>query len=134
MPPEPTRAIYVRMPDRLARKLDKAAEKLGATKRDVLAMLVNDHLDVAGDNLLIGLRGGRARQPEPATEAGEVLTLEEAAQLLRAETGDVLALIDAGELPARRLGDSWRLSRTAVLAWLRGDNRPPATWPPAQGG
>lgn len=126
MPSEPTRAVYVRMPDRLARKLDKAAEKLGATKRDVLAMLVNDHLDIAGDNLAIGLRDGRAPEPGPDAEAGEVLTLDEAARLLRAGTADVLALIEARELPARRLGDSWRLSRTAVLAWLRGDDRPPA--------
>lgn len=124
MPSEPTRAIYVRMPDRLAAKLDKAAERLGTSKRDVLTALVNDHLDVAGDNLIIGLRDGRAPRPEAAAPAGEVLTLEEAAGLLRAGTGDVLALIESGELPARRLGQQWRLSRTAVLAWLRGDGRP----------
>jgi excisionase family DNA binding protein len=126
---EPTRAVYVRMPDRLARKLDKAAERLGTSKRDILAMLVNDHLDVAGNNLVIGLRDGRARPPETATPepAGEVLTLEEAAGLLRVGTGDVLALVEAGELPARRLGQDWRLSRTAVLAWLRGGGQPPGT-------
>src|SRR5215813_13972311 len=125
MPSEPTRAIYVRLSDRLARKLDAAAERLATSKRDVLAMLVNDHLDMVGDNLVIRPRGGRAPQPEPATEAGEVLTLEEAAGLLRAEPGDVLALLESGELPARRLGQTWRLSRTAVLAWLRADDRPP---------
>lgn len=126
---EPTRAVYVRMPDRLARKLDTAAERLGTSKRDILAMLVNDHLDVAGDDLVIGLRDGRARPPGTATPepAGEVLTLEEAAGLLRAGPGDVLALIEAGELPARRLGQHWRLSRTAVLAWLRGGGRPLGT-------
>jgi excisionase family DNA binding protein len=126
MASEPTRAIYVRMPDRLARKLDKAAERLGTSKREVVAALVNDHLDVAGDNLVIGLGNGPAPQPEPAAPAGEVLTLEEAAGLLRAAAADVLALIETGELPARRLGGDWRLSRTAVLAWLRGDDRPPA--------
>ena len=124
MPPEPTRAIYVRMPDRIARKLDKAAEKLGASKRDILAMLVNDHLDVAADTLVITPPGEHAPQPEAAGGDREVLTLDEAAQLLRAGTGDVLALIETGELPARRLGEDWRLSRTAVLAWLRGDDRP----------
>lgn len=126
MASEPTRAIYVRMPDALARKLDQAAERLGISKRDVVAALVNDHLDVAGDDLVLGLVTGRARQPgtaAPGTAAGEVLTLEDAARLLRAEPGDVLALIEAGELPARRLGQDWRLSRTAVLAWLR-DGRP----------
>lgn len=124
MAPEPTRAVYVRMPDKLARKLDKAAERLGISKRDVLAALVNDHLDVAGDDLVVGLVGGHARQPGTAASAGEVLTLEDAAALLRAGPGDVLALIEAGELPARRLGQDWRLSRTAVLAWLRGDGPP----------
>jgi excisionase family DNA binding protein len=127
MPSEPTRAIYVRMPDRIARKLDKAAEQLGASKRDVLAALVNDHLDVAGDNLVIGLTTDRAPQSETATPepAAEVLTLDEAAVLLRVDSGDVLALIERSELPARRVGQQWRLSRTAVLAWLRGDVRPP---------
>lgn len=131
MASEPTRAIYVRMPDKLARKLDQAAERLGISKRDVLAALVNDHLDVAGNNLVLGLVAGRARQPETAAPdaAGEVLTLEDAAGLLRAEPDDVLALIEAGELPARRLGQDWRLSRTAVLAWLRGGR--PGTVEPA---
>jgi excisionase family DNA binding protein len=130
MASEPTRAIYVRMPDKLARKLDQAAERLGISKRDVVAALVNDHLDVAGDDLVLGLVGGRAHQPGTAAPdpAGEVLTLEDAAGLLRAEPGDVLALIEAGELPARRLGQDWRLSRTAVLAWLRG-GRPGAGEP-----
>jgi excisionase family DNA binding protein len=128
MSPEATRAIYVRMPDRLARKLDRAAERLGATKRDVLATLVNDHLDVDGDNFVIALGGGRAA-PAAGPElgepgAGEVLTLEETAELLRVEPGDVLALIEAGELPARLLGRQWRLSRTAVLAWLSGNSPP----------
>ncbi len=120
MPSEPTRAIYVRMSDRLARKLDKAAERLGTSKRDVLAALVNDHLDVAGDNLVVGL-GSKGASPEPAAPVSEVLTVEEAAGLLRADTGDVLALIDSGELPARRVGQQWRLSRGAVLAWLGGE-------------
>ncbi len=123
MASEPTRAIYVRMPDKLARKLDEAAERLGISKREVVAALVNDHLGVAGEDLVFGLVGGRARQPATAAPdpAGEVLTLEDAAGLLRAEPADVLALIEAGELPARRLGQDWRLSGTAVLAWLRGD-------------
>jgi excisionase family DNA binding protein len=129
MSPEATRAIYARMPDRLARKLDRAAERLGASKRDVLAALVNDHLDVDGDNFVIALGSSRAAPaagPEPGGPgpAGEVLTLEETAELLRVEPGEVLALIEAGELPARLLGRQWRLSRTAVLAWLGGDGPP----------
>jgi excisionase family DNA binding protein len=122
MPSEPTRAVYVRMPDRLARKLDSAAERLGASKRDILAALVNNHLDLDGDNLVVAL----PNIPTPATttvpaQSGEVLTVEETASMLRVEPDDVLALIEAGELHARRIGGQWRLARSSVLGWLRGD-------------
>jgi excisionase family DNA binding protein len=128
MPSEPTRAVYVRMADRLARKLDSAAERLGVSKRELLAALVDDHLNAEEGNLADRLRNGRAaRSPAGHASGGEVLTLEEAAELLRVEAGDVRALIDDGELPARRLGQQLRLSRTAVLAWLRGDELPGTT-------
>lgn len=117
--PDPTRAVSVRMPDRLAHELDSAAIRLGAGKRDIISALVDDHLDLDGDDLAVRPRGGppvAVVAPEP-----EVLTVEDAASLLRVPAEDVLALIEQGELPARRIGDRWRLTRTAVLAWLRGD-------------
>jgi hypothetical protein len=49
---ESTRAVDVQLSDRLALKLDRAAERLGATKREVVAALVNDHLDVDGENFV----------------------------------------------------------------------------------
>jgi excisionase family DNA binding protein len=183
------------MPDRLAQKLDKAAERFGVSKRDLLATLVSDHLDIEGDEIVFrphgrgpGGHGGRgaagrstagrttdgqatdgpAGDEQPGTEesgdrpredspfgvprapwpgdfwkkraadawgmgssAGEgrtdradapppqeVLTLEEAAELLRVSADDVRALAESGELPARRIGETWRLTRTAVLGWL----------------
>jgi excisionase family DNA binding protein len=71
MAPEPTRPIYVRMPPLLADKLDRAAERLGASKRDVLAALVSDHLDTDGENFVLhpggkrgrGRTGGASRSP-----------------------------------------------------------------------
>jgi excisionase family DNA binding protein len=118
MPSKPTRAIYVRMPDRLAHKLDRAAERLGATKRDVVAALVDEHLDVEGDNLILRPSGDRDVAPEGSSLQKDVLTVQETAELLRVDVEDVQTLITSGELPARRLGMQWRLSRTAVLAWL----------------
>ena len=122
MASEPTRAIYVRMSYRLARKLDEAAERLGSSKREILARLVDEHLEVSEDNPVVGPSRGWDRHTEAVTSASEVLTLDEAAVMLRVEPSDVLALIERKELPARRLGQQWRLSRTAVLAWLRGGN------------
>lgn len=162
-PSEPTRAVYVRMPDKLAQKLDKAAERFGVSKRDLLATLVSDHLDIEGDEIVFRPHGkgegpsrpprpadfwrkrpgaeesdkeaadpssggpkvrmSKAATPEPAAApapVSEVLTLEEAAELLRVPTDDVRALVESGELPARRIGETWRFTRTAVLAWLAG--------------
>ena len=169
-PSEPTRAVYVRMPDKIAQKLDKAAERFGVSKRDLLATLVSDHLDIEGDELVFRPHGrdGAARPPRPGdfwkkrptaegadtdahdtggpaprvrmTKSGtpaspaapdapvsEVLTLDEAADLLRVPVDDVRALVESGELPARRIGDTWRLTRTAVLAWLAGPGPAPAS-------
>ena len=123
MTPESTRAVYVRMSERLASKLDKATERLGVSKRDVLSRLVDDHLDLEGANLVIRMRNGSssASDNEAANPGGEVLTLEEAAALLRVPPADVLTLIEAGDIPARLVGGQWRLARGAVLDWLRGE-------------
>ena len=56
-----------------------------------------------------------------AREPHEVLSLEEAGELLQVGTEDIEALAEAGELPGRKIGSSWRFSRTALLAWLRND-------------
>jgi excisionase family DNA binding protein len=75
---------------------------------------------VPRDALAVELGRGTPRQPGVSSPREEVLTLQEAAALLRVEPGDVETAIEKGELPARRLGQQWRLSRTAVLAWLQG--------------
>jgi excisionase family DNA binding protein len=49
---------------------------------------------------------------------GEVLTLPEAAAYLRFSEADVVRLIDEQALPARRLGNEWRFSKTAIQQWL----------------
>jgi excisionase family DNA binding protein len=48
----------------------------------------------------------------------DVLTPAEAAELLRVDEETVVAMAESGELPARKLGDKWRLTRSAVLRWL----------------
>jgi excisionase family DNA binding protein len=110
MVPEPTRALYVRVPAALAEKLDRAAERLGTSKREVITRLVGQG---------IGIEEELKPQRFWAAPESEVLTLEEAADLLRVEPADVTELVEAGDLPARRIGAQWRLSRAAVMEWLR---------------
>jgi excisionase family DNA binding protein len=50
-----------------------------------------------------------------------VLTLTEAADLLRVEAEDVARLAERDELPVRRIGSQWRFSCAALMAWLAHD-------------
>jgi excisionase family DNA binding protein len=118
MSSEPTRAIYVRMPDRLARRLDRAAQRLGTSKREVMASLVNDHLNLDADNFVLRVRSGADLAAREEGSVSEVMTVEETASLLRVGADEIRMLAASGVLPARQLGEHWRLSRSAVLAWL----------------
>jgi excisionase family DNA binding protein len=124
---EATRALYVRIPLSAAERLDRAAQASGASKRDLVAGLLTEHLDpatagdrtvparpvtVGGDELALG---HHAFRPAPAPD---VLTLEEAAELLRVAPEVLAARAGAGEVPGRRIGDEWRFRREALLEWL----------------
>jgi excisionase family DNA binding protein len=58
--------------------------------------------------------------PPPCERA--VLTLSEAADLLRIDADELGRLAENDELPARRLGSHWRFSCAAVMAWLAHDS------------
>ena len=51
----------------------------------------------------------------------DVLTLVEAAQLLRIDADKLEELADANDVPGRRVAGAWRFNREALLAWLNGD-------------
>ena len=91
-------------------------------KQDLVAGLLFEHLPGAGsrrvvvesmdDTMTVG------QHSFVPADAPDVLTPAEAAELLRIDEDTVVAMADRGELPARRLGDEWRLARSAVLRWL----------------
>lgn len=127
MSQSPQTPLYVRLPIEQAQRLDRAADALGAAKKDLVAALIAEHVDPDSTAGLERLRemptprvlplGHVALRPH---KAGEVLTAAQAAALLQVEEADVLALAVAGELPGRRIGEQWRFSRDAVVAWLAG--------------
>lgn len=51
----------------------------------------------------------------------DVLTLREAAELLRLGSATVRNQAQRGLLPGRSVGRQWRFHRQALLDWLRGD-------------
>ncbi len=60
----------------------------------------------------------------------EVLTLEEAAELLEVAPELVATLAEAGTLPGRRLGPHWRFNRARLLEWLAEGTAPAAAVEP----
>jgi excisionase family DNA binding protein len=103
--------LYVRLPREQATALDRLADSTGRRKQHVVSDLLADQLAVG--RLEIMDRAG----------AEEVLTLEEAAGLLRLPVETIRASALSGELPGRAFGDEWRFARAALLTWLGGDDR-----------
>jgi excisionase family DNA binding protein len=123
-----TSPLFVRLPVSAARKLDRASFELGASKKDLVTALLERHVDPESPGGLAALRrvvvetgdepltvGRHAFRP---AEPPAVLTAGDVAELLQVEEAEVVALAEAGDLPARRIGEAWRFSREAVLAWL----------------
>ena len=129
--------LFVRLPPRIAARLDRAAFELRLSKKELVTALLSRHMDDDGPDgpdrlrqiheeveefrsaaglphrkkMLIRVMdetdGGPGRQGVGnvafrSLEPSEVLTLEEAAELLQASRDDVRALADSGELPRGR--------------------------------
>jgi excisionase family DNA binding protein len=135
--PDPTAALYVRLPQTEAAKLDRAADALQTNKKAIVTSLVARYVDPDSAGGLETLRSGleparrvtinlpgegvavghHAFTPNPLPD---VLTPEQAAELLQVEPAEVIALAEAGTLPGRQIGVQWRFSRPALIAWLAG--------------
>ena len=103
--------LFVRLPREQAAALDRLAGSTGRRKQRIVSELLAD-----------GLTVGRAE----VSDAGEeVLSLAQAAALLRLPEDSLRERVLTGELPARRFGADLRFSRQALLAWLaEGDEHP----------
>ncbi|HZL16172.1 MAG TPA: helix-turn-helix domain-containing protein [Polyangia bacterium] len=121
-------ALFVRLPSAAVDKLDRAAEALGMLKKDLVAGLVSKYVDPDSDDGLSALGslsppfglGGSARGSYSFKpyDPPEVMNAEQAAQFLQIEASVVIELADAGKLPGRKLGGTWRFSRSALVTWL----------------
>lgn len=75
----------------------------------------------AAPGMMAGASGSSAAPAAGAPSGGlDVLTPEQAAQLLSVPVEDVIASIQAGDLKARRIGNAWRIARSALEEFLRG--------------
>lgn len=116
MPARPT-PLYVRLSADHTRRLENAVSASGKTKRQ----LVEDAVERLTDD---GLAVGRVTLRE---ELPEVLTVGEAASLLRVDEAQLLKAVQRGEVPGRRIANDWRFSRSALISWLSGSEEPIGT-------
>jgi excisionase family DNA binding protein len=115
--------LFVRIPATEAAKLHRAADALGAPKRELIANLVARYVDPENPAAMSALGSARAdwsvgqHSFRPAAEL-EILTPAQLAGLLQVEEETVVSLAETGEIPGRKVGEEWRFSREAILAWL----------------
>ena len=113
--------LFVRIPSAEAAKLHHASSVLGAPKRELITRLVARYVDPE-DLGALSARGGSemgvGRHSFRPAEELEILTPAQLAGLLQVEEEAVIELAEERELPGRKIGEEWRFSRDAVLAWL----------------
>ena len=107
--------LFVRLPNDQAAALDRLANLTGRHKQHLVSELLADRLMPDSGPVSVG-RVEVASTPEGRFD--EVLTLDEAAALLKLPADAVRSRAEEGDLPGRRFGKEWRFARIAVLAWL----------------
>jgi Helix-turn-helix domain len=128
----------VRLPAAAVKRLDRAAELLRMRKKDLVANLVTRYVDpdsqqglselgaLSASKITLDLaekgpvRGSYSFQ---SYDPPEVMNAEQAGQFLQIKEAAVIELAEAGRLPGRKLGESWRFSRVALVAWLSGPEK-----------
>jgi excisionase family DNA binding protein len=122
-----TTGLFVRIPRSHADRLDRASFELKVPKQELVSGLVERYVDptpeglarlrritveTQDDTLAVGRHSFSPADPE------QVLTAEQAAELLQVPENVVIELARNGELPGREVGGEWRFLRRAVLEWL----------------
>ena len=118
--------LFVRIPATEADKLHRAAGVLGTPKRELITKLVASFdpedpvwtREVAGPPMPAEAEWEVGRHSFLPVEAPEVLTPAQLAELLQVDEDAVVELAKQGELPGKKVGEEWRFSRAAILAWL----------------
>jgi hypothetical protein len=110
--PEDRVPLFVRLPREQAAALDRLVDSTGRHKQHLVSDMLADQLAV-----------GRIEITDSAG-AEEVLTLQEAAILLRVPVEALRARALVGDVPGRAFADEWRFARSALLEWLASGDRP----------
>src|SRR5436853_4960884 len=116
-------ALFVRIPSEHAAKLHRAADALGAPKRELISRLVAQYVDPDDPTAMSALGSAQSEWTvgqasfRPASEL-EILTPAQLAGLLQVDEEVVGELAEKRELPGRTVGEEWWFSRGGVRAGL----------------
>ena len=109
--------LFIRLPRSQAVALDRLADSTGRAKQTLVSELLGERLPAMPRQRPLSV--GRVEVASvPDVQGDEVLTLDEAAALLKLPVDALLARAQSGDLPGRRFGKEWRFARSAILAWL----------------
>jgi hypothetical protein len=108
MSDQPT-PLYVRLSADPHTRLERAVSVSGKSKRQLVEDAVREHFDDEG--LVVGRVA--LRPPPP-----EIMTLGEAAALLRIDEAQLREAAESGETPGRQIAGEWRFARDVLLNWL----------------
>src|SRR5580700_7436717 len=100
--------LFVRLPKGQVAALDRLADATGRRKQSLISELLGDRLAAARP-----LAVGRIEVTHTPEGGDEVLTLDEAAALLKLPADAVRASAEEGDWPGRCLGSEWRFARSA---------------------
>jgi hypothetical protein len=107
--PDTSTPLYVRLSTDPHTRLERAVSVSGKSKRQLVEDAVREHLDDKG------LVVGRVALRDPAPD---VMTLGEAAALLRVQEDQLRQAAEQGDVPGRLIAGEWRFAHAALLDWL----------------
>jgi excisionase family DNA binding protein len=116
--------LFVRLPRDQATALDRLADATGRRKQHLVSEFLADRLPLTTGPVPGGGVGRVEVANAPDARNDDVLTLEEAAALLRLPADAVQSRAEEGDLPGRRFNKEWRFTRMAILAWLAAGDPP----------
>jgi len=98
--------------------MEKGGSAGGMATEMAIGMAIAQQMVGRGGGLLPGDGATAGTAPGAAAAAAELLDPTQVAELLGVPEADVLAIVESGELPAKRIGSSVRIKRSAVNAYL----------------
>jgi hypothetical protein len=100
--------LFVRIPRTQAERLAALALQTGTSKQAIVGSLLAGHM------------GADDAAASPVRGTTTVITLVEAAELLRLEPDALRRRAERGDVPGRCFDGDWRFVREALLQWLAG--------------